>query len=308
MQIIYNLETTHEPSCIAVGCFDGVHIGHQKIIADMCKYAKENNLISTVFTFPLSPAALLGKSPQRTLTSQNDKMNLLSSLGVQKCFSIDFMNIRNVSAQNYINEILFRQMNAKAVFCGFNYRFGKQAQGDITLLKEICGSLDIETFISEPICFEDSVVSSSRIRTLIEDGSMYTANKLLGRPFSIEQSVVEGKRNGRTIGFPTINQNFPVGFAVPHSGVYASFVHIDAKRYEAVSNIGTRPTVGGTYINLETHIMGGFNENIYGKIVRTDLLYFIREEKKFNGLEELAKQINEDINFIYSNRLYQKYS
>ncbi len=308
MQIIYNIETIHEPSCIAVGCFDGVHIGHQKIITDMCLHAKENNLTSTVFTFPLSPAALLGKSPQRSLTSQNDKMNLLSSLGVQKCFSIDFMNIRNVTAEDYINEILFRKMNAKAVFCGFNYRFGKQAQGDIMLLKDICTGLNIETFISEPICYENSIVSSSRIRTLIEEGSLYSANKLLGRPFSIEQSVVEGKHNGRTIGFPTINQNFPSGFTIPHSGVYASFIHIDGKRYEAVSNVGTRPTVGGTNVNLETHILGGFNKNIYGKTVRCELLYFIRSEKAFKGLNELAEQINNDIKYICNNSIYQKYS
>ena len=307
MQIFNTIQRQNPPSCVAVGCFDGIHIGHQKIISDMCAYAKKNNLTSTVFTFPTSPAALLGKSPQRAIMTQSDKMKTLESLGVEKCFSIDFMTIRNTSAEDYIKKILLENLRAKAVFCGFNYRFGKQALGSSEYLHDVCSKFDVDTFISSPICYGGSVVSSSRIRTLIENGEIHTANKLLGKPFSVEQTIVEGKHNGRTVGIPTVNQNLPLEFVTPRFGAYASFAIIDGTRHEAITNVGTRPTVGGIGKNVETHILGDFNGNIYGKTVRTELLYFIRDERKFDSLTELSQQIRHDIDSVYEHNIYQKY-
>lgn len=307
MQIFNTIERQTPPSCVAVGCFDGIHIGHQKIISDMCSYAKQNNLVSTVFTFPNSPAALLRNAPQRALINQSDKMNFLESIGVQKCFSIDFLTIKNTSAEDYIKNTLLENLNAKAIFCGFNYRFGKKAQGNSDFLHDICDKFNVETFISSPICYGGSVVSSSRIRTLIEDGEIHTANKLLCKPFSVEQTIVEGKHNGRTVGIPTINQNLPAEFVTPRFGVYASFVYINGKRYEAITNVGTRPTVAGVNKNVETHILGNLNCNLYGKSVRTELLYFIRDERKFVDLKELSKQIKHDIDYIQNHNIYQKY-
>lgn len=307
MQIFNNIERQNTPSCVAVGCFDGIHIGHQKIIADMCNYAKKNNLVSTVFTFPNSPAAVLGKAPQRALLTQEDKMKILETLGVQKCFSIDFLSIRNTLAEDYIKNILLENLCAKAVFCGFNYHFGKQAKGDSEFLHDICNKFNVETFISSPICYSDIVVSSSRIRNLIEDGKIYTANKLLGKPFSIEKTIVEGKHNGRTVGVPTVNQNLPPEFVTPRFGVYASFVWIDGTLYESITNVGTRPTVGGVNKNVETHILGNFNGSLYGKKIRTELLYFVRDERKFDNLTELSQQIKRDIDYIYEHNIYRKY-
>ena len=308
MQIFNTIQRQNTPSCVAVGCFDGIHIGHQKIISDMCTYAKKNNLVSTVFTFPTSPAALLGKTPQRAVMTQSDKMKTLESLGVEKCFSIDFMTIRNTSAEEYIENILLENLRAKAVFCGFNYRFGKQARGNSKYLHDVCSKFDVDTFISSPICCGGSVVSSSRIRTLIENGEIHTANKLLGKPFSVEHTIVEGKHNGRTVGIPTVNQNLPPEFVTPRFGAYASFAIVDGTRYEAITNVGTRPTVGGIGKNVETHILGDFNGNIYGKTVRTELLYFIRDERKFDSLTELSEQIRHDIDSVYKHNIYQKYS
>ena len=307
MQIFNKIEHQNAPCCVAVGCFDGIHIGHQKIISDMCTYAKENNLVSTVFTFPKSPAVLLGRTPERAIMTQSDKMKTLESLGVEKCFSIDFLAIRNTSAEEYIENILLENLCAKAVFCGFNYRFGKQARGDSEFLHDICNNFDVETFISSPICYGDSVVSSSRIRTLIENGEISTANKLLGKPFSVEQTIVEGKHNGRTVGIPTVNQNLPPEFVTPRFGAYASFAVVDGTRFEAITNVGTRPTVGGVNKNIETHILGDFSGNLYGKTVRTELLYFMRDERKFDNLTELSEQIKRDIKLIYEHNIYQKY-
>lgn len=304
---IYNTIEPSSPCCIALGCFDGIHIGHQKIIRSMCSYAQESGLESAVFTFSSSPAAVLGKAPKRVLISKSDKMHTLETLGVDKCFSVDFTSVRNISPEDFIKQILIGTLNARAVFCGFNFRFGKLAKGDCETLSRICGENGIEAFVSSPVCYGDKAVSSSRIRELIENGDILTANRLLAHPFSVEQIITEGKHNGRTVGIPTVNQNLPDGFVTPRFGVYASFVYIDGKRYEGITNVGVRPTVGGTDKNMETHILSRFYGDMYGKNVRTELLEFVRDERKFDNLEQLAAQIKKDIAYIYDNSIYNKY-
>ena len=308
MQVFNNIELQVSPACIAVGCFDGIHIGHQKIIREMCGYAEEKGLTPTVFTFNSSPAAFLSNSSPRALITQNEKMSIFENLGVEKCFSLDFSSIRNVSAEEYVQNILYKQLKARAVFCGFNYRFGKNALGNSDYLKELCTKLGIKAYVCSPICYGKTVVSSSKIRSLIEEGEICTANNLLGKPFSLQNVIVEGNHNGRTIGIPTINQNLPAEFVTPRFGAYASFAYIDGTRYNAVTNVGTRPTVNGTNINAETHILNGFKSNLYGKEIRTELLYFVRDEKKFNNLNELSLQIKQDIAFIEEHKIYQQYS
>ena len=308
MQIYDKLEKQNKPSCIALGCFDGIHIGHQKIIGDMCRYASEHSLSASVFTFPASPAALLGGYPRRALMSQKDKMAVLEKLGVENCYSIDFFKIRNITAEEYVKKILTELLNAKAVFCGYNYRFGKNAGGDCEYLKYLCGEPGIEVYVTSPVCYGEDSVSSSRIRSLIENGEIAAANRLLGKPFSLEQTIVEGLHNGRTVGVPTINQNIPSEFVTPKYGVYASFVCIDGKRYNSITNVGIRPTVNGSRKNVETHILGNYFGELYGKTVRTELLYFVREERKFNSLAELSKQIKRDIDFVNDRSIYRKYS
>lgn len=304
---IYSTIKSINPCCIALGCFDGIHIGHQRIINSMCSYAKENNLCSAVFTFDVSPAALLGKSPRRSLFSRDDKMDILEKIGVEYCFSVDFSSVRNISPEDFVKDILIDKLGVQAVFCGFNFHFGKNAEGTSDILSELCSRYGIKAFVSSPVCYGDKAVSSGRIRDLIEKGDVLTANRLLYKPFSVEQVITEGKRNGRTVGIPTINQNIPEGFVIPRFGVYASFVYIDGKRYESVTNVGVRPTVGGSNKNIETHILGRFYGDLYGKRVRTQLLEFIRDEKKFESLEKLAEQIQADIAYIKRSSFYNKY-
>ncbi len=306
MQIFNNI-TQFSPCCIALGCFDGIHIGHQRIIRSMCSYAKENSLCGAVFTFDVSPAALLGKAPRRSLLSRNDKMNILENLGVEYCFSVDFSSVRNISPEDFVKNILIDKLGVQAVFCGFNYRFGHNAKGSSDILLELCNKYGIKAFVSSPVCYGDQAVSSSRIRDLIEQGEILTANRLLGRPFSVEQTISEGKHNGRTVGIPTINQNLPDGFVTPRFGVYASFVYIDGKKYEGITNVGVRPTVNGKHKNIETHILGRFYGNLYGKHVRTQFLDFVRDEKKFANLEELSVQIKKDIDYIQNSSVFNKY-
>lgn len=304
MQCFDILQKQNTPMCAALGCFDGIHTGHRTIISKMCDYAHKNNLVSSVFTFTDSPAVLLGKASHKVLTCQSDKLSILDKLGVEKCFSLDFTNLMNTSPESFVKDILVDTLNVKAVFCGFNYRFGKNAAGDTQLLQKECRKFGVSVFVNEPICINGIVVSSSKIRELIESGNIALANKLLGRPYSICLPIVEGKHNGRTVGIPTINQTPPAEFVTPKFGVYASFAIIDEKRYESITNVGIRPTVGGGEKNYETHILGEFNSELYGQAVRTQLLHFVRSERKFSDLQELSKQIKRDIDYIYNNNLY----
>ena len=307
MEILNSVKKQNKPLCIALGCFDGLHIGHRKIITSMCRYAEENDLTSAVFTFTEPPASVLGRSPFRMMLTQSDKLCVLESLGVDVCFSIDFLTVRNITAQDFIDRILIDTLNTKAVFCGFNYRFGKTAQGDSSLLRTECEQKNMGVVVCEPVCYGDKTVSSSRIRDLIENGEIRIANKLLCMPFSVESVITEGRHNGRTVGIPTINQSLPNHFVTPRKGVYASFVIIDGKRYESITNIGTRPTVGGDTLNIETHILNDYHDCIYGKTVRTQLLEFVRDEQKFDDLQKLSVQIKKDIAYIYDNGIYNQY-
>ena len=304
---IYTTLTTSAPRCAALGCFDGLHIGHRRIINSMCGYAKENNLRSSVYTFEVSPAALLGKAPRRSLLSQEDKMDILCHLGVEECFSIDFSSVRNITPEAFVKDILIDKLGVKAVFCGFNYHFGRNAQGTSDVLNHLCLKYGIEAFVTSPVCYGDRTVSSGRIRDLIEQGDILTANRLLGCPFSVEQIITEGKHNGRTMGIPTVNQNLPAGFVTPRFGVYASYVYIDGQRYQSITNVGVRPTVGGVGKNIETHILTRFVGDLYGKKVRTQLLDFIRDEQKFDNLDDLALQIKDDIARVKASSVYNKY-
>lgn len=306
MELYQNISKQNAPSCVALGCFDGIHIGHRKIINDMCSYAKQNNLISSVFTFSTSPAALLGKTHPRLLMSQADKLSLLAELGVEKCFDIDFFEVMNTEPELFITDILIKALNVKAVFCGFNNRFGKAARGDSDLLKRICRKEGVEVFVAEPICLDGEVVSSSRIRTLIENGEMTEANRLLGHTFSVDEPILEGKHNGRKVGVPTVNQ-FPSGdYVTPRFGVYASFVYIDGIRYSAITNVGVRPTVNGKDKNYETHILGDFSRELYGQKVRTELLAFVRPERRFDDLRDLSEQIQRDIEFVKAHKIWDQ--
>lgn len=304
MQCFNMLQKQKAPSCTALGCFDGVHIGHRAIISAMCNYAHKNNFTSSVFTFTDSPAAFFGKTPQRVLMSRSDKMKTLDELGVEKCYSLEFAQLVNTSPERFVKDILIETLNTKAVFCGFNYRFGKSAAGDTELLRKLCNQYGVDVFVTEPVCMDNIAVSSSRIRELIENGNISVANKLLAQPFSIELPIVEGKHNGRTVGIPTVNQTPPAEFVTPKFGVYASFAIIDGKKYEAVTNVGVRPTVGAGAKNYETHILGEFCGELYGQTVRTQLLDFVRSEKKFDSLEALSKQIQSDIKYIYDNDIF----
>ncbi len=274
---------------VALGAFDGLHSGHKKVLlSDTTEYDEK-----IVLMFTEHPQKTLsGISPAELITpSKRDK--LLKSWGYTPEF-IDFSQISELSPEKFVDEILVKNLNATALCCGFNYRFGKKAKGDVTLLKQLCAEREIKLTVCEEVDFDGIPVSSTRIRESIKNGDIINANKMLGRYFSYDFTVVHGDARGRTLGSPTINQFFSENFAVAEYGVYASFTIVDGKKYISVTNIGVRPTIkGGSERRSETNIIG-FEGDLYGQNIEVFLVEKLRGEMEFKSLDELSSRISAD--------------
>ena len=271
---------------VALGMFDGVHIGHQQVI-DSALAQKE--LSPAVFTFRVL------KKPGGSVLPYQMKFNMLKSRGISTIYSSDFESVRDMTPEQFVQEILVEKMNCAHVSCGWDFRFSRGAGADSHDLKRICETHGIKVDIIKPVELDGLPVSSTRIREAIRNGDVSLANKMLGYDLTYELEVVEGAKLGRQLGFPTINQLIPESCVLPKFGVYKSRVVVDIISYIAVTNVGTKPTVndGNTPI-VETYIPG-FNMEIYGQTVKVSLQDFIRDEKKFNGLDELKNQIRQDV-------------
>ena len=299
MKLFYDIFPQETPCCVALGFFDGMHTGHRRLMLSMKKYAAENDLLPCVFTFSDSPCALLGKAESRALQTFKQRIAAVEEFsGAEKCFAVDFEKYRDVAAVEFVEDILIGKLNARAVFCGFNFRFGKNAQGSTELLSDICKRHGVSAFVIEPVCADGETVSSTKLRRLIREGKVAAANELLAHPLCIDGEIIHGRENGRKVGIPTVNQDLPEDFIVPRFGVYASRVTVDGKKYRSITNIGTRPTVNGSGVNCETHILEEIGGELYGKSVSTELLGFVRDERRFDSLEQLAEQIKLDIAYI----------
>jgi riboflavin kinase/FMN adenylyltransferase len=269
---------------IALGYFDGVHLGHQEVI-------------KTALTLtPYEPAVFTFNSRESgNIMTDEAKHKLLTGLGIKSIFSYAFEDIKNLSPEEFVSEILVKELNAGAVVCGYDFRFGKDAKAGADELAKLCNKFQIPTIIVPPVTLDGEIISSTAIREFIAKGDIETANKFLGYKHFYEAEVVGGNQLGRTIGFPTINQNMPHHCIIPRFGVYVSSVKIHENHYKGITNIGVKPTAGEQKnITIETHILG-CDKDLYGQIIEVSLLKFIRAEKKFNSFSELSKQIAEDL-------------
>lgn len=276
---------------VAVGSFDGVHLGHRAMISALVSEADRLGLPSAVFTFDSDDNP---KSESKLLAMQKDKIKFLAELGVDAVFSSAFSEIRSMSANDFTNGLLYDYIGAKSVVCGYDFRFGNNRSGDAKLIKQLLSPKGVGVVTPTAVEFGGTPVSSTAIRMAVSNGEVAKANKLLGRPFSFECEVVHGKKLGRTLGFPTINQNYPDMLVLPRFGVYAVECVVDNKRYGGVANVGIKPTVGGEALpNCETYLFG-YAGDCYGKTVRTEFIDAIREEMRFPSLNELALQVERD--------------
>lgn len=282
------------PSAIALGFFDGVHIAHRKIISLAVDYAKKNNLSPIALSFDSSPMEFLSDSGVKYLTTNEQKKEIIKSLGAVTEFLPLSRELLSMEADTFVKEILVDMYNIKYAVCGYNYRFGKNGKGDTKLLQEWGKQCGFEVTVCDCEVLLGESVSSSRIRELISEGDIEFANELLGRNFSLSGVVCEGKQLGRKLGFPTANVFFNEHTVIPKNGVYKTLVTIDNDSYTSITNTGINPTVGGEALRTETYIPD-FNRNIYGKEIKIEFLGFIREERKFDSIEDLKSQIKRDI-------------
>ena len=285
-----------KPLVLALGNFDGVHSAHRALLMRAVRLAHDRGCMSAAWCFNPPSSAYLGGAA--TLSTTGEKLTIFAECGLDYVCLADFPTLREYSPADFIETVLKKNAHAVHVVCGFHFRFGKGGAGDAELLKHAFGETGVD--ILPPICLpldgRETVISASAVRTALLGGDMKTAALLLGRPYSLTAPVVHGKALGRTLGIPTINQNVPDGKLMPLGGIYATRVWIDGKPYIGVTNVGHRPTVDSLSapVNCETHILD-FDRDLYGETVTIEFHHRLRDEKKFNSLDELKTSVQGDI-------------
>ena len=273
-------------NAVILGTFDGVHSGHRAVIN-----AAENHRITAV-TFSVPPKAVAQNNIMLLMT-KDDRCRALKSAGVSNIVMLDFEKVKNTSALSFLENIK-KEYSPSLICCGFNYRFGKDAKGDTDFLKEYCKSRNIECKIADRVVSNGETVSSTSIRNKLLNGDVFSANLEIFSGFGFTSRVIHGDKRGRTIGFPTINQAYPQSLVKLKYGVYLSEVIINGRAYNGITNIGIRPTFKTENVICETYIKD-FSGDLYGQDVTLKPKRFLRDEKRFNSLEELKKAIQNDV-------------
>ena len=280
---------------LALGNFDGMHRAHMKIINSCAEYDK--NIPGGVLLFENHTKELTDSKDIRLLTCFEEKCAILADTGIDFVFAVDFTKeLMQMSKEDFF-EFLTVKLKAKALFAGFNYRFAYRASASSEDLKEMGKKHNIDVIIFSEMDYENSPISSTRIRELIEKGDMIKASELLGRYYRLPGEVVSGKRIGRKMGLPTANIAYPKKKLLPPDGVYSGYTAVCGTKYPSLINIGKNPTFSGKKRTVESHILN-FNGDIYSKDVTVEFVSRIRDEKRFDSPDELKAQINKDIKSV----------
>ena len=293
----FNIRAQHKNSIILIGNFDGLHLGHQKLLTLAKKYKKKYSLKVGVLTFEPMPKMYFNKNINNfRISNQNQKIDLLNN------YDVDFVIIKEfnkkfskIKSTDFIEDILKKKLKAKFIFVSNNFRFGNKREGDVKQLIKSETKNDYKIIKPKPLIKKRKIVSSSLIRNYLQKGKLVEANKLLNRNWSIEGKVQKGKQLGKKIGFPTANIDI-MDYVIACPGVYAVRVKIkkNLKIIKGIANLGYRPTFEGKKILLEVHLFN-FSGNLYDKDLSVEFLKFIRKEKKFKNVEHLKKQIKTDL-------------
>ena len=279
---------------IAIGNFDGYHIGHQKIMQILMDTARKQKMDSNVLTFSPHPRRYFNPEIELIMSETNKKI-ILKSLEIDRLVILKFKDFFKMEGDRFIREILIERFGMAHIVVGSNFRFGNERQNEIESLNRFYSQYNFGVSVVEPLYLHGMLVSSSGIRRKLNDGRIKEANQLLGREYYIDGKVTRGDRRGRELGFPTIN-TVSVNSILP-SGVFRTRVEIKGKIYDSLTNIGYRPTFKAKGLAVETHIFG-FNEQVYGKPVRIYFVEKIRDEMVFQTRDELVEQISKDIEKI----------
>ncbi len=293
----FNIESRHKKSIILIGNFDGVHLGHQKLFKLANVYKKKYSLKIGVLTFEPMPKMFFNKDLKHfRISSIKQKIDLLKyhkvDFVINKKFDKKFSKIKSV---DFIKDIIGKKLKPKFIFVSNNFRFGNKREGNVNQLIYNQSLFEYKVVKPQPLLFNTKIASSSLIRSLLQDGQLSKANKLLNRRWSIDGKVQKGKQLGKKIGFPTANIDIK-NYVLARPGVYAVKVKIlkNKNYFKGIANLGYRPTFKGKKILLEVHLFN-FSGNLYNKYLSVDFLKFIRKEKKFKNVDELRKQIKTDL-------------
>lgn len=289
---------------IALGSFDGLHLGHMSLVNKAIDLAKKSkDCKSMVYTFKNHPLTIINEEMvPKLLCSNNYKIELLEKSGLDILnlvhFDVEYMKI---SPEKFV-ENLFKYYGVKGLIVGFNYRFGYKNLGDIDLLTKLSIKLGFKLYVMEAVKLFGETISSSKIRHFISEGEIEEANKLLGRPYMLEGKVIKGKQLGTTIGFPTINLDYDKSFLLPCGGVYYTIVDYNRVLYKGITNVGYNPTVHGKKLSIETYILE-FDKFIYDESVRVYFKNKFRDEKKFDSLDELILELKKDKDYAQKQKI-----
>ena len=298
MKIIHSTSNfpSHKKSFVTIGTFDGVHVGHQKILQNLIRSAKKENAKSVLLTFFPHPRMVLQKNVTiELLNTIDEKSKLLEDIGLDYLIVHPFNKaFSRLTALDFVRDILINQLNAKKLIIGYDHHFGKNREGNINQLREYSQLFDFKVQEIPAHDIDDVAVSSTKIRTALHNGLLKTANKYLGYPFMIQGTVVNGKKLGGKIGFPTANIHVKEDYKlIPKTGVYVIQTRVDNDLFFGMMNIGYRPTINGRHQTIEAHLFN-FDGNLYNKFLTIEFLYFLREEQKFDTVDELILQLKKD--------------
>ena len=297
---IFNSSTIpkmYKGSSIAIGNFDGVHKGHQKVFRKSKKFSKRSKLKFGILTFSPLPVMFFNKQIKNyRLSSENQKFKLFKKYGVDFVINIKFnRNFSKINANNFIKNVIYKKINPKLIFVSNNFKFGNKRKGNVNLLKKYEQKYNYKLLKISPFKYKKKIISSTRIRESLQNGHIDLASKLLSRTWFIEGSVRKGKKIGRKLGYRTCNI-FIKNYVLPKAGIYAVKVMIESKKYihNGVAYLGSRPTFKGEKIFLEINIFG-IKKNLYNKKLRIYFLKFMRNDRKFRSTAGLIRQMNKDV-------------
>lgn len=285
-----------QKSILTIGTFDGVHLGHQKVLQNIVIQCNTNNLKSLVLTFNPTPFQFFSKKEiKNNLNSIDEKVNSIEKLGIDALIIQEFdESMADLEAEKFVKDILINQFNIKKIVIGYDHRFGKNRAAGFEELLEFGKKYDFEVEKITAFEYENNIISSSKIRNFIENGSIEIANQYLGSEYSITGKVIDGKKIGNSIGFPTVNlEILDQKKIIPKIGVYFVKVFHQKKKYFGMMNIGFNPTFNNEIISIEVHIFE-FNENIYHQEIKVSFINRLRDEIKFGSKLELINQLEKD--------------
>jgi len=287
-------QTFNAPS-VALGNFDGLHVGHQEIIRRTVESAHSKQRDAIVYTFDPHPRLVLGKAPEiPRITTPSERAAILEHLGIDVLILAEFTKeFASQTPEDFVQDVLVEEIGTRHLYIGENYRFGKGRSGNPEVLRKMAPELGFNVHVVPPVKVDGIMVSSSRIRELLIGGEIREANRFLGREFTIDGRVIHGHHRGKKLGFPTANIKPEVKLRPPE-GVYAVYCRVDEDIYPGVMNIGYNPTFKDRRVSYEVHVLD-FDRDIYGRTIRVYMVEKLREEMTFSGVEELKTQISEDI-------------